>query len=224
MRIAAICTLASLVSLNALADTSFTIVNNSFELPAVATGSDTNGSATGWGSFGSMNAWGVFNPVISTNVNAVPDGSQVLYINPEPSGGGVLQDLTSNGNSNPSVQADTTYQLTVDIGARNDIGLPASYGIEIEFDLAFVNSNTCAPSAGSFVACTVTFDSALAPSDIGQDIGIAVFAQGDETSQVLFDNAQFSAQSDTPEPASMVLVITALTLFAAARHGSKSSR
>ena len=128
MRMAAICALASLASFCALAGTSFTIVNNSFELPGVATGNDTNGSATGWGSFGSLNAWGIFNPVISTNVNSVPDGSQVLYINPEPVGGGVLQDLTANGNSNQSVAADTTYQLTLDIGARKEIGLPGSYG------------------------------------------------------------------------------------------------
>ena len=85
-----------------------------------------------------------------------------------------------------------------------------------------MNTNTCTPGVGSFVACTVTFDSALAPSDIGQDISIAVFAQGATNTQVLFDNAQFSAQSDVPEPSSIVLAITALTLFAAVRRASKS--
>ncbi|HEY1221060.1 MAG: PEP-CTERM sorting domain-containing protein [Bryobacteraceae bacterium] len=127
------------------------------------------------------------------------EGSQIGWANT----GGVLEQALSN-----VVAANTTYQLSVDVGARVDL----AFGAEVYL---FANSTEVgaatgvAPIAGGWSTWTLTFDTAnaLYSSYVGDVITIALTST---TNQSGFDSVALNATPDgggvSPEPAMFALV------------------
>ena len=195
------------------------VANLGFENPLLGPEAFTTNSVASWiGIQPGGTQFGTFNPVIGVSVNSIPDGEYVAYLNANPSTAdfvSISQDLTGNGLGNGPILGLTTYSLTVDIGARLEgaIGLPTTYGIELmdstSSSVIASNSLCTAPTAGNFVACSVSFDSAVLGT-VGDHLGIALFAGGPQVvgfPQVLFDNVQVDISSDVLEPGAVALVL-----------------
>lgn len=217
-------------------DPPITVNNFSFELPSLSAGAYTQNPGTGCSAPcvpGTFPDWvgtpqlgdfvGVFYPTTayvspgsSPSGTDVPDGVQVAYIS---TGGGVG---TISQDVNTVIEANTTYTLSVSLGARVDgVPLPASYGIELfnpNTSTVFAPSACAAPGPGAFVNCTITFDSSVLVSSVGQELGILLFANDVSSGEVLFDNVQLGFQTNTPEPSSIALVLLGLAALACMRR------
>jgi hypothetical protein len=162
---------------------SITISNFSFESPV--TGSFAPGCPTSWNCTASVGGFGggVYVPVSTqfmpgsdglSGGRIVPDGSQVAYVT-----GGLPQVLAQN--TSESIAADTTYTLNVYAGARNDSANPwtASPPFQPTIEL-LANGSVVAsliltdPGQGKWGNYTLSWDSSLAPSDVGQTLGLAL--------------------------------------------------
>jgi hypothetical protein len=130
----------------------------------------------------------------------VPDGSQVAYVT-----GGLPQVLAQN--TSESIAADTTYTLNVYAGARNDSANPwtASPPFQPTIEL-LANGSVVAsliltdPGQGKWGNYTLSWDSSLAPSDVGQTLGLALVlparSTGDTTNlQVAWDDVTLTANT-----------------------------
>jgi hypothetical protein len=215
----AMVTLCTFFAATAFGSLTANVANFGFESPLLSAGGFTVNSVDSWvGIQPSGTQFGTFNPVNGVSVNSVPDGEYVAYLNANPSTAdfvSIMQDLTANGLGNGPILGLTTYTLTVDIGARleGSVGLPTTFGIELIDSTASSviasNSLCTAPTAGNFVACSVSFDSAVFGT-VGDNLGIALFAGGPQVvgfPQVLFDNVLVDFSSDVPEPGSVALVV-----------------
>ncbi len=216
-------------------DPPITVNNFSFENPSLAAGAYTQDPGTGCNSPcvpGSISGWvdtvqlgsfaGVFYPTTayvgsgsSPSGTDVPDGVQVAYLSGNTSAS-LVQDV------NTVVLANTLYTLSVDFGARVDsVPLPSSYGIELfnpNTSAVFAPSACAAPVAGAFVTCTISFDSSVLVSSVGQELGIVLFSNGPDAGEILFDNVQLGSQPETPEPGTIGLLGAGLALIVALRR------
>ncbi len=144
---------------------------------------------------------GAYNP--NTFSVPVPDGSNTAYLNP---GGSFSQDVGP-------LLANSTYDFTVYVGERNDIGLP-SYSIQLldaSTSAVLASGIPSPPAPGHFVNFPLTFDSASFPADVGNDILIEFSAPFVSTvAQVNFDDVTLSYSADgtspVPEPATLALL------------------
>jgi hypothetical protein len=140
--VACVLALVALLALSSpvMAQTNIPIVRPSFEAPVVGDGNWTTG-ATGW-TVSPTSGGGVFDPLIPTHIDSVPWGNQTLWINGP-----------AEVSQNLGVYAlpDTTYELTVRVGARYDLALPTDIGIEVRTasgPLPLVTFTTPTPSDG----------------------------------------------------------------------------
>jgi hypothetical protein len=182
---------------------SVTILNNSFESQVLPFGGFTDNVLTDWTVVAPFDSLvGAYNP--NTFSEPVPNGSNTAYLNP---GGSFSQDVGP-------LLAASTYDFTVYVGQRTDIGLP-SYNIQLldASTLAVLASGIPSPpGSGDFVNFPLTFDSASFPADVGNDILIkfsAPFVAG-VLAQVNFDDVTLSYVPDgtgpVPEPATITLL------------------
>lgn len=141
----------------AIAGTPVTVTGNSFELPAVADGTEGT-TANGWALSGA-GAGGVFNPAVSI-VPQPSDGSQAGWSN------GQRQLAQTLGET---LAADTTYSVAVDVGDRSDtpfagyrIGLYAAGNLLAETSNAFTPDSAFQTANLTFTApASVTAGQAL---------------------------------------------------------------
>jgi hypothetical protein len=189
-------------------------VNNfSFEtLPAAGLpfGCGTNCSFStdvipGWTTTGSQT--GQFKPgppATTTYFNSVPDGTTIAYS----SGGSMSQTVA------PLVQLGVVYTLMVDVGVRKDLGAdPGSEALIINGNSYFATGVQATP--GNFSTFTVSYTGLAA--DLGKAITILLSSGG---SQGDWDNVRLSDSTPTaaPEPASIVLGLSALALLGIVRR------
>lgn len=240
--------LAGSVTANAAA---VTINNFSFETPVEA--SDTNFSApthsgTSGVATGVFNSWnyalqlgtsfedfGIENPASTAytgaSVGGTPsgaDGTNVVFLNQNNSGKtvSIFQDVGT-------LQADTTYTLTVAIGQRLDrvngslqIGLlnGASGASDIFLTGTLLNSTTGVSSvSGMFQDFTVTFTTG---SSVSNDLYVGARYTGDGKVQASLDNFRLDATaSAVPEPSTYAALagVSALMVVALRRRRSNNS-
>lgn len=192
-------------------DPSIPVNNFSFESPALPPGDFNSGVIPSWTLSGTGQE-GVNYPSAGYFSTAVPDGNQVAYIylpgNAE--SGLISQDVGA-------LIANATYSLTVFVGLDSKNPAPASYDIELygstsQTDYTALAPVCTAPAAGTFLACTVTFDSALFGSQVGtNDVVIGLLGSGGNGGgEVYFDNVQLGYTSDTPEPGTIGLALLGL--------------
>ena len=113
--LAALCVLA----VGAAQAGSLSVVNASFELPALGDGGFTTVTPPGWVAFSTSSSIGVFNPT-SGQLATPSDGVQVAYINPFANGGGIQQILSD------TLASGGHYLLQADFAYRKDCcGAPA---------------------------------------------------------------------------------------------------
>lgn len=209
--------------------TSLLVLNPSFESPACSTlgacagGTFSNDVVTDWTGTGGSFGFGVYEP--GGTVNSVPNGVQVAYLNTPST---LLQDVEMNGSNSTdgpgatnggTIAANTTYTLNVFVGERNDLALPATYGIELidgqNSAIVFASNSSCTPTAGNFVSCTASFDSAVEPTSVGDDLGVELFTTG-TSGQAEFDEVSLAYVSDSvvPEPGTIGLALLGLGALA----------
>lgn len=185
------------------ADGVIPVVNASFE----SHNAFTNGCGTGClFNVAQIPGWtvtgvgGSFQPNSSQFILPLPDGNVVAFSN----GGTISQDL------GVSVQGNSTYTLSVDVGHRLD-GLVTNYSIAL-LDGSTSLCATPTASNGSFAAgtfldviltCTTGF--AVDPGDLS----IVLTAGG---GQIQFDNVSLSVA--TPEPSAVLLMVVGLGFVA----------
>jgi len=235
----------ALFALPAARATNIFVANYSFETDVLAQGDNSTSAPTGWQAVGPNGAYGVYNPNVGNpgpGVNAggssegtdVPDGVQVGYL----SNAYFLQDVGT------TVLANTTYTLSVYLGFQYEESLPPGYGIELldptvcglgqncysvyaeggnaDFNSLFTPSYTVGtsticttPTQGNFALCTISFDSAVLPGLVGDELGVALSAPT-IGGQLLVDDVHLNYQSDTtPEPGSIGLALLGLGAFTA---------
>lgn len=193
-----------------------TVLNPSFETPALGSGAFTSVTPPNWTDFG-PSFDGVFNPQ-AFELSPPTNGVQVGYIN----AGGIFQVLTAN------LTANTVYTLMVDFLARIDCcGWPGA-----ELDLlagsSVVASGTIPTLApGAVTTKTVTFTALSGNPLLGQALEVRILSAGNG-GQIDFDNVRLDGTSfvtgGVPEPASVGLAGAGVLLLAMARRLSAQRR
>jgi hypothetical protein len=234
------------VTFQNVGDPTISVTNPSFEDDVLAQGNASTSAPTGWQATGS--AYGVYNPNVGNpgaGVNAgtspegtdVPDGNQVGYL----TGAYFLQNVST------TVQANTTYTLSVYLGFQYGETLPGEYGIELvdptgccstvyaeggnaAFNSLFNSSYTLgtstictAPTQGNFALCTISFDSATFSNFVGDGLAVALSTPSGD-GQFLVDDVQLGSQADTPEPGSIGLSLLGLGALAMLRRRGAKTR
>jgi hypothetical protein len=172
---------------------SITVLNASFENPALSPGQFTNAPIPNW--VGSAFR-GVFFPGVPSDVSFVPDGNQVAYIF---GAGTISQDL------GVAVQAGVPYQLNLWVGTQS--GFAATYLVQLVAggSSTVIASDTAAlPGSGVLLPVSI--------SGLGAGTGNLTVVLTSVNGQPLFDLVQVSSSqsSAAPEPASITGLILGL--------------
>jgi len=192
---------------------SVTVLNPSFEAPAVNQGQFTVGVIADWSVSAGNLPGGVFNPFGGTyNDLSDIDGSQVAYSN----GGIISQTLTE------TLQAGMTYTLMVEVGNRADTNF-AGYLIELLAGTTVIASdnNGVAPANGEFLTSTIEYTAMAGDADLGEALSIQLRSFGIQTN---FDNVRLNGvdvdggTTVIPTPTASLLSLMGLTVFAARRR------
>jgi len=196
----------------AVAD-SITVLNPSFESPAVSPGVFSVGVITDWSVSAGNLPGGVFHPVgLTYNDLSDIDGNQVAYSN----GGIISQTLTE------TLQAGMTYTLMVEVGNRADTNF-SGYLIELLAGTTVIASdnNGVAPASGEFLTSTIEYTAMAGDADLGEALSIQLRAFGIQTN---FDNVRLNGvdvdggTTVIPTPTASLLSLMGLTVFAARRR------
>jgi hypothetical protein len=188
------------------------IVNASFEDPSLFPGQFTDVSPPGWSETAGFA--GVFYPTAG-EVNYVPDGVQVAYLNNAVGGVSMSQD------TGVAAIAGAQYTLSVEVGSRLD-GISAGWVVELLAGSTVIGSQTgfLAVGTGNFSQVTVT-----GTGSATGDLVIAFFA---ESGQTLFDSVSLSVtDGSVPEPTSLILLgsagLTGEVVLAIQRNRKRSA-
>ncbi len=194
---------------------SISVVNASFEEPALGDSGFTTAVPPGWLVFSTSSSIGVFNPTTG-QLSTPSDGVQVGYINPLSSGGGIQQVLggTLAGGSHYLLQADFAYR-------KDCCGTPA-FALELlagDTVLAtFVGTNSAFDSV-SFKTAALDFDAPTGSALVGQALGIRIRGEGVGGGQFDFDNVRLTESvSAVPLPLPVALLGSALAGLVAVRR------
>jgi hypothetical protein len=171
-----------------------TVVNPSFEADVLASGSFNIGSITGWTSVGTS---GAFRPIIGTEFNSIPDGSQTGYSN-----GGALSQVLSSLLAN-----NTVYTLQVDVGKRLDCCTGFAPIVELFAGTSLLGTAPAAnPAIGNFLTETFVYTSLVSDPNAGKALKIVLDSGGTQTD---FDNVRLGgvalAATTAPEPGTVAL-------------------
>lgn len=187
-----------------------TIVNPSFEDPALADGGYTSGSIAGWSAAGSA-ARGVLNPT-PTLLVAPPDGVQVGYLDGGGSAVSISQTLTA------VLVAGEIYVLQADFAYRLNCCNTPSFTLALLAGGSEVASFTGGPADGfsntAFKTATVNFIAPTVGPLLGSALGIRISMVAPTNEQIVVDNVRLNASpSPVPVPASGLLLLPALGWF-----------
>lgn len=240
----------------ALSAAQITIQNASFQadvLNAGCPGQQTYGSCTnegqnnpaiiGWtgsspvpADAGSQWNYGVYAPSSVSYTGALPNGTQVAYLQAIADNVSISQTLSA------TLLSDDTYTLTVDVGERSDRGVlfPGinCNGFNVSLTaggntLSSLNPSCNSLSFGSFTEFTLTYTTGANPVGLGSALGIVLEANGsgspNEPSEIDFDNVTLSDTSTAtltaaPEPSGLGLLCLGFSATAIFLRRQKSSR
>jgi hypothetical protein len=119
---------------------------------------------------------------------APPDGIYLAAIGDSYVTGSILQTLGA------SVQANTTYILTLAVGARADYPFTGYVAALLAGNVTVASRNAATPVSGTFVADVIVYESGANPAQLGQPLQILVKSLG--TGQV---NVGVVSLTATPE-------------------------
>lgn len=195
---------------------SVVIYNHSFELPDRPAGFGGWDNATGHATYGWIEngSGGLVDVTGATQIAATPDatdGNQAIALN----GGAMMMLLDSTYSpiaTTVTLQANTIYTLTFDVGDRTDTpfgggeirfgyggtGVAADIGTNLLTATSVTNPT---PSNGGWATWTSTFQTGATPAGLGQALRIEFAVSGVQT---VFDNVRLDA-SAVPEPSAMLL-------------------
>jgi hypothetical protein len=167
---------------------SIAILNPNFEGDGLSCGAGDNcyeSGATGW-MCGPNSGVAKFSTV--QYPGAPPDGIYVASIGDSYVTGSILQTLGA------SVQANTTYILTLSVGARADYPFTGYLAALMAGNVTLASRNAATPVGGTFVKDVIGYESGAKPPQLGQPLEILVKSMG--TGQV---NIQAVSLTATPE-------------------------
>jgi len=210
------------------------IVNQGFESP-----SELNGPAAGWTAFGSFPASagaGAYNPYEFVTPNWAYSGANPTS-DPANSGAGypgiigeqlgyTYKPLTVAGLKqvlSSTLEANTTYTLSVETLHRDGTGLTPFAGSEIELfagsTLIASATDTVGPAAGGFEIQTTSVDSANFSGLVGQSLEVVLATTNTGLVVTDWDNVTLNSGADVPEPSSIWLVAVPAVFVFARRRG-----
>ena len=172
-----------------------TVLNPSFESPALDVGVYTVGTAAGWTVTSDAGVWNP-DPLFWFS-SPVPGGDQVAWSN----GGTFSQTLSA------TLQSDTSYTLTVAVGAQ--LYAPfAGYQVALYAGSTLLGSeSSLSPAPGTFLTSTLIFTSASSDPSAGQPLRIELSSSSGF--QTDFDTVSLdaaAASAPVPEPATLSLL------------------
>jgi hypothetical protein len=156
----------------------------------------STGAITGWSSTGIVGQFQPGNPLNSQYFTSLSDGPTSAYSNTP---GGILSQTVS-----PSVTVGAVYTLMVDLGWRLD-GSALMGSADLLINGNRYSAIGLTPVQGTFGTFVATYTGLLA--DAGQAITIELQTTG---SQANFDNVRLNEVDPAPEPASFLLLGSAL--------------
>jgi len=177
-----------------------TVQNSSFETfntltVNCAVGCNYNtGPVAGWVTTGvEAGSWQPGSTGVYFNAGAVPDGSTIAYV----VDGSLSQDL------GVGLEANSTYNLSVDVGDRLDGFMSGNYTIALDVNgvsMCSFTGNSASIAPGTFAEETCSF---VAPASVPSG-DLSVVLSG-SNGQATFDNVTVDPV-DTPEPSSAALL------------------
>jgi hypothetical protein len=114
-----------------------------------------------------------------------PEGLYVAYLGYPPSTGSISQML------GVPLQANTTYILTVRVGARADFPFTGYFAALGAGNTTLASSNSATPLGGKFVDDVIVYNSGANPPQLGQSLQIVIKSLG--TGQVSIANVSLTA-------------------------------
>jgi Carbohydrate binding domain/PEP-CTERM motif len=184
-----------------------TITNSSFEGPVIAAG--FSAPATGW-TIGGAGLAGAMTP--GSGVLGAENGSQYLYIN----------DGTESQVLAATLQANSTYTLSVWVGLRNDapcVAFPCVLsGTTIQLfagSTLLATATGAPPDPGTWSEYQGTVVTGSSDPSLGQALKIVLSASAAQTE---FDNVTLNQSSNVPEPSAIFLFATGLVGLIARRR------
>ena len=125
--------------------------------------------------------------------HAPSTGLYLAAIGTSSSTGSILQNLAA------TVQANTTYTLSVEVGAREDYaftGYTVSLGAG---SIVLATGHTATPVGGSFVTEVVTYESGATPAQLGEPLQILITSSGTTSvGQVDIEDVALTAAPTAP--------------------------
>ena len=104
---------------------------------------------------------------------APPTGLYCAYVGGSPTSGSILQTLGA------TVQANTTYILTVEVGARADNPFTGYAASLLAGNATLASGHKATPMGGTFVTEVVVYESGATPAQLGQPLQILITSTGD---------------------------------------------
>ena len=95
------------------------------------------------------------------------------YVGGSPTSGSILQTLGA------TVQANTTYILTVEVGARADYVFTGYVAALLAGNVTLASGHRATPAGGTFVTEVVVYESGATPAQLGQPLQILITSTGD---------------------------------------------
>lgn len=131
---------------------------------------------------------GVFKPSTGQFPGGVPGGKNVAYLGRglnTVQTGSILQTVGA------TVAANTTYTLTLSVGARADIGFTGYSAMLLAGDVPLASDSSLSPAPGSFLTDVIVYQSGATPAQLGKALQILIRSAG--TGQVDIDNVSLTA-------------------------------
>jgi hypothetical protein len=103
---------------------------------------------------------------------APPTALYVVVMGNETASGSILQTVGA------TVQANTTYTLTMEVGARADEVFTGYEAMLLAGNVTLVSGNRATPFGGEFVTETLVYQSGATPAQLGQPLQVLITSKG----------------------------------------------